>query len=130
MSVRQVDAVVETVKSVLGPTFQEGKDDARLFLTKGLLNQVYESIYSGIMSGTINFKGDTDNTVAVKNYVRSLVSNHLRRSKKLNGGKNYKVNQNNTNQQPIGASSNGENVTSGAVMGQSINATVGNNDVG
>lgn len=88
MAIGQKEAVVEAVLLQL-PTFQKYKDNAILLLTTAQLEQVKDYVGSAIMSGLIEYSKDKTNTAEVRSYSRSMVMNHLKKAKELNGGHTY-----------------------------------------
>lgn len=80
----QKAAVIEAVKTAL-PNFQVGLDVALQVLTKFQLEDIKNEIYSGIVSGNIEYGKDNTNLAEVRSYARSMVMNHLKKAKELNG---------------------------------------------
>lgn len=88
MSISQKDSVVNEVKSVLGTNFNSSLP-ARDQLTDDQLKIVKANIVSGIVAGSVDFKKETTDEKEIARYVSGMVSNHLRKSKDLNGGNAY-----------------------------------------
>lgn len=87
-SISQKQAVVDGVKSVLGSNF-DPSTPAKQQLTSSNISSIRDTIVAGITSGSVVYKGDTNNLSKVKTYVSGLISNHLRKAKELNGGSGY-----------------------------------------
>lgn len=87
---KQVEGVFQAVCAVLGTSEFEGKVE----LTTEQRKEVIEQVTKGLASGEIDLsesareKYDTDDKLR-KQYVPGLVSNHLRKDKRLNGGVDY-----------------------------------------
>lgn len=88
MGISQKDAVVAEVKKML-PIFALYKDIALLALSSGQLEQIKNNIQYGILNGTIDYGKDVTNKGEVIPYARSMVMNHLKKAKELNGGQAY-----------------------------------------
>lgn len=84
----QKDAVIAEVLNQL-PHFQKRVDNAILLLSSAQLEAIKSSIGSGILNGTIEYSKDLTNTAEVRSYARSMVMNHLKKAKELNGGHSY-----------------------------------------
>jgi len=84
----QKDAVVAEVKNQL-PNFVPYKDNAILLLSGTQLEIIKTNIYSGIVNSTIDYSKDRSNTAEVRAYARSMVMNHIKKAKELNGGHVY-----------------------------------------
>ena len=85
MAIGQKDAVIAEVMAHL-PTFQKCVDNAILKLNNAQLEAIKMSITIGIQSGAIEYSKDVTNTAEVRTYARSMVMNHLKKAKELNGG--------------------------------------------
>lgn len=83
--ISQKDAVVQTVKSILGSRFVPYKDIALAVLTPSELESVKVSVGNAILAGTVTYGKDVTNTAEVRAYARSMVMNHLKKAKELNG---------------------------------------------
>lgn len=81
----QKDAVIEQVLKEL-PTFIKGKDNALLLLTTNQLNAVKINVAHGILNREISYSKDLNKAAEVHAYARSMVMNHLKKAKELNGG--------------------------------------------
>lgn len=84
----QKDAVVEEVIKQL-PTFVKYKDNALLLLTRSDLNLVKINIAHRILNGEISYGKDLSKPAEVHAYARSMVMNHLKKARELNGGSSY-----------------------------------------
>lgn len=84
----QKEAVVNEVLAQL-PSFQKGVDNAILVLSNAQLEVIKTRIQVGIASGTIEYSKDSSNAAEVRTYARSMVMNHLKKAKELNGGHAY-----------------------------------------
>lgn len=91
MSKGQKEAVVDQIMSIL-PNFSKFKDNAILLISNDQLEIVKENIFQGIINGDIEYGKDRSNRAEVRTYARSMVMNHLKKAKELNGGQ---VNNNN-----------------------------------
>lgn len=80
----QKQAVINAVLSVL-PNFAIGSDIALNMLAKHELERIKEEIAHGIISGVISYGKDNTNVKEVVSYSKSLVMNHLKKAKELNG---------------------------------------------
>jgi len=89
MSIKQNDSVFQAVCSVLGV---DGFNEA-VILTKNERSNVIEIVTQGIMSGTVDFSAEArikhDTEAKVRTYTNGMVSNHLRKDKRLNGEVKY-----------------------------------------
>jgi hypothetical protein len=84
---KQKEAVMEEVKRAL-PNFVPYKDMALIMLSKQQLELVKENIGQDIMSGKIEYSKPL-NRYEVVTYARSMVMNHLKKAKELNGNQIY-----------------------------------------
>jgi hypothetical protein len=91
MSTKQNDAVFAAVCQVLG---QDGFDGA-VELSKDQRDSVISMVTTGIMSGSVDFSAEAkakhDTEAKIKSYTTGMVSNHLRKDKRLNGGEKYQT---------------------------------------
>jgi hypothetical protein len=85
MSTKQKDAVFAAVCAVRG-TSEFGSS---VELTKEERSAVQASLIAGFQSGSIQFTGDATDTTKLTSYVSGLVSNWLRKDKRLNGNVAY-----------------------------------------
>lgn len=85
----QKQAVVNLVILYL-PNFNKFMDRAILLLTNDQLEAIKNNIHHAIVTGTIEYSKDRTNIAEVKSYARSMVMNHLKKAKELNGGHAYK----------------------------------------
>lgn len=88
MAKSQKDAVVEQVLKEL-PNFVKGKDNALLLLSRNQLDTVKINVAHGILNGEIAYSKDLSKSAEVHSYARSMVMNHLKKAKELNGGSSY-----------------------------------------
>jgi hypothetical protein len=87
----QKDAVVAQVRAYLGNTFTPYKDIALVMLSTELLESLKKNVAEMIINGTIEYSKDRANTAEVVAYARSMVMNHLKKAKELNGNQVYGV---------------------------------------
>lgn len=83
--VKQKDAVFNAVVAVRGTS--EFSDAVEL--TKEERGVIQASLVAGFQSGSIAFQGDATDTTKLTSYVSGLVSNWLRKDKRLNGNVSY-----------------------------------------
>ena len=88
--IKQVQAVVNAVNEILGDSFTEGETNVAEIISKDQKAEVREIVLNGILNGEVAFKGNLDDTPAVRRYVNGMVDNHFRKSRLLNGGSVYK----------------------------------------
>jgi hypothetical protein len=88
MTIGQKDAVVAAVKAHL-PTFTPYKDIALAMLPLKDLEEIKKSIAMCIEAGTVTYSKDPTNRAEVATYARSMVMNHLKKAKELNGNQVY-----------------------------------------
>ena len=86
----QKQAVVEAVQLML-PNFNLYKDIALVMLTNTQLESLKHEIGQGIYLGNIEYSKDRANSAEVFSYARSMVMNHLKKAKELNGNQIYGV---------------------------------------
>ena len=86
----QKQAVVEAVQRML-PNFNLYKDIALVMLTKNQLESLKHEIGQGIYLNQIEYGKDSTNGAEVFAYARSMVMNHLKKAKELNGNQIYGV---------------------------------------
>ena len=86
----QKQAVVEMVRAAL-PNFNLYKDIALVMLTNTQLEHLKVDIGRGIIAGTIEYGKDAGKPGEVYAYSRSMVMNHLKKAKELNGNQVYGV---------------------------------------
>jgi|ERR1051325_62568 hypothetical protein len=84
----QKKAVVDAVQ-VLLPNFNLYKDIALVMLTKDQLEDIKRNIGLRIISGDVEYSKDRTNNAEVMAYARSMVMNHLKKAKELNGNAVY-----------------------------------------
>lgn len=85
----QKEAVVNQVKAYLGNSFTPYKDIALVMLTKDQLESLKKNIADMIINGSIEYSKDRTNSSEVVSYARSMVMNHLKKAKELNGNAIY-----------------------------------------
>jgi hypothetical protein len=86
----QKQAVVEAVQRML-PNFNLYKDIALVMLTSNQLESLKHEIGHGIYMNQIEYSKDLTNGPEVFAYARSMVMNHLKKAKELNGNQIYGV---------------------------------------
>lgn len=91
MAIGQKEAVIEEVLSNL-PNFVKYQDNAILLLSASQLEAIKAAIATGILTQQIEYSKDISNTAEVRSYARSMVMNHLKKAKELNGGHTYTSN--------------------------------------
>jgi hypothetical protein len=88
---KQNDAVFQAVCLVLKA---DGFNSA-VELTKEQRDSVVGMVTEGIMSGLVDFSAEAkakhDTEAKVRSYTTGMVSNHLRKDKRLNGGEKYEI---------------------------------------
>lgn len=89
----QKEAVINEIIAQV-PTFQKYVDNALLVLTSAQLEAVKAAVGNGILAGTIEYSKDLTKTAEVRTYARSMVMNHLKKAKELNGGHSYVASSN------------------------------------
>ena len=85
----QKEAVVAQVKAFLGNTFTPYKDIALVMLSKHELERLKHVVGTMIINGTVEYSKDITKTDEVRAYARSMVMNHLKKAKELNGNQVY-----------------------------------------
>lgn len=85
MSTKQKDAVFAAVSQVRGSTEFNGPVE----LTREERSAVQASLVTGFQSGEITYQGDPTDSTKLASYVSGLVSNWLRKDKRLNGNVSY-----------------------------------------
>lgn len=86
--ISQKQSVVNGVKHVLGSSFDPSVS-ARDQLSDDQLSSVKSYVTNQITSGLVEYSKDISDEKEVSKYVSGMVSNHLRKSKELNGGSAY-----------------------------------------
>lgn len=84
----QKEAVIEAVEACL-PGFVKYADIALMMLTQDQLESIKVSIARDIEAGVIEYGKDHLNWAEVRPYARSMVMNHLKKAKELNGNVTY-----------------------------------------
>lgn len=90
MAKGQKEAVIEQVL-IQVPTFKKYVDNAILVLSNLQLELIKNEIQSQIGQGLIEYSKDKTNGAEVRTYARSMVMNHLKKAKELNGGHVFKA---------------------------------------
>src|SRR5690606_29597025 len=80
----QKQAVVEEVKALL-PNFVPYQDVALNLLTRDQLESLKVTIGTKIVNGDIEYGKDKNNVGETMAYARSMVMNHLKKARELNG---------------------------------------------
>ena len=75
--------------SDLGARFTKYFSNAVELLSSAELETIKSNIAHGIIVGTIEYSKDRTKTSEVTSYARSMVMNHLKKAKELNGNKVY-----------------------------------------
>lgn len=88
MAKGQKEAVVEQVIGIL-PNFVKFQDSAISALSNDQLETIKHNVFQGIVNGDIEYGKDRTNQTEVRAYARSMVMNHLKKAKELNGGNSY-----------------------------------------
>lgn len=86
----QKEAVIMQVMVQL-PAFEKYVDNAILMLSNIQLEAIKSTVSDLILAGTIEYSKSLTNTSEVRSYARSMVMNHLKKAKELNGGHGYKA---------------------------------------
>lgn len=86
----QKEAVVSEVKRVLGAAFTPGVTDARTLLTKAHKDEIAANITAMIENQQVTYGKKIESRETLRRYVRSMVDNHLKKAKELNGGSAYR----------------------------------------
>lgn len=88
---KQNDAVFQAVCGVLSVD----SFDAAVVLTTEQRASVVAIVTEGIIGGTVDFSAEAqakhDTPAKIKSYTTGMVSNHLRKDKRLNGGNKYEI---------------------------------------
>lgn len=84
----QKESVIEEILLQL-PNFVKYQDNAILALSAAQLENVKANVMNGILNGLIEYSKDPNNHSEVRSYARSMVMNHLKKAKELNGGHAY-----------------------------------------
>ena len=87
-TISQKQAVVNAVSKVLGTSF-DASIPARDQLSDAQLTEVKSFVSASIIAGSVEYSKDITDDKEVFKYVSGMVSNHLRKSKELNGGNAY-----------------------------------------
>ena len=86
----QKEFVVEEVKNKL-ISFTPYKDNAILLLSNTQLESIKNTVTNAIIGGHVEYGKDRTNAAEVRAYARSMVMNHLKKAKELNGGHVFKA---------------------------------------
>lgn len=84
----QKQAVVDEVLKCL-PGFRLNHDIALVMLSSGELEAIKQAVGIGIFNGTIEYGKSTAVKTEVMAYARSMVMNHMKKAKELNGNQVY-----------------------------------------
>lgn len=84
----QKEAVIQAVELAL-PGFVKYQDNALLKLSAADLESIKNSVGNQMANGTVEYSKDKTNIAEVRSYARSMVMNHLKKAKELNGGHGY-----------------------------------------
>ena len=87
-TISQKQSVVNAVTKVLGSSL-DASLPARDQLSDAQLTEVKSFVSDAIMSGSVEYSKEISDAKEVSKYVSGMVSNHLRKSKELNGGSSY-----------------------------------------
>lgn len=82
--ISQKDAIVQEVKRIL-PNFKLYHDVALTCLSSGQLEELKNIVQQRLRDGTIAYSKDRTNFLEVRTYARSVVMNHLKKARELNG---------------------------------------------
>jgi len=85
---KQVNAVIDEVKSILGSTYDINVQ-ATDVLSQDDIKTIKANILQGLTNGDIEYKGDVNDSKKLAVYANGLVINHLRKCKALNGNITY-----------------------------------------
>jgi hypothetical protein len=86
----QKQAVVEMVQQLI-PNFNLYKDIALVMLTKDQLEYLKSMTGVAMIAGDVEYGKDRTNSAEVYAYARSMVMNHLKKARELNGNQIYGV---------------------------------------
>ena len=98
--IKQKQAVVDAVATVLGGDFTPGTTVVKDAISKEQKSEIRSLVFAGIMDGTVGFNGSLDDEKEISRYVNSMVDNHFRKAKELNGGNTYKPASTGTRRDP------------------------------
>lgn len=84
----QKQAVVDEVLKCL-PGFRLNHDIALVMLSSGELESIKQAVGIGIYNGTIEYGKSTAVKTEVMAYARSMVMNHMKKARELNGNQVY-----------------------------------------
>lgn len=115
----QKQAVIDEVESMynnMGAPFVKGGTNALAGLPKAALETIKENVGKAILAGAIEYSKDKSNSSEVMAYARSMVMNHLKKAKELNGGQAYTPSTT--------RSSNGETSSTKVVKSTGINKNI------
>jgi hypothetical protein len=86
---KQKDYVISEVKRVLGTRFTPFVTNAILILSNLELELIKENTFNAILSQQVEYSGLNQPPTEIKAYARSMVMNHLKKAKELNGNLVY-----------------------------------------
>ncbi|NJO53352.1 MAG: hypothetical protein HC840_32525 [Leptolyngbyaceae cyanobacterium RM2_2_4] len=84
--ITQKEAVVSLVKEKLGAQYNPA-ESCRDKLSKADLEDIRTKIAAGIRQGTIKIAKEYPTENGLRRYVMGMITNHLRKTRELNGGK-------------------------------------------
>ena len=87
--IKQKDFVISEVKRILGTKFTPFVTKAILTLSANELELIKESTFNAILAGTVDYSKPNDSYADKRTYARSMVINHLKKSRELNGNLVY-----------------------------------------
>lgn len=87
---KQKEAVVAAVTTVLGEGFTLGTTIVKDAVSKDQKTEIRAIVLGGILDGTVGFGGNLEDEKVVSRYVNSMIDNHFRKAKELNGGSPYR----------------------------------------
>ena len=86
---KQKDFVVAEVERILGPRFVKFQTIALGALTKDELELLKERTLQGLRYGQIDYGKANEPLADTRTYARSMVTNHLKKAKELNGNMTF-----------------------------------------
>lgn len=88
MALGQKEAVIAEILLQV-PQFNKYVDNALIALSSAQLETVKANVMNGIINGLIDYSKDRNNHGEVRSYARSMVMNHIKKAKELNGGNSF-----------------------------------------
>jgi len=89
-TISQKQAVVNAVSTVLGGNFTPSETVVAEILTKEQKSEIRSLVKGGILNGSVVYNKNTEDEKEVNKYISSMVDNHIRKAKILNGDSPYK----------------------------------------